>query len=289
MSERAAVIDIGSNSVRYMLCEHASLAVHPLLKTLETTRLALGQDAAGRLLPASMARTAEAVSKFVLRAESDGAPVYAYATSAVREASNRAEFLAMLPKGLSVAVLSGEQEGEMAYLGATNGHGTLLDIGGGSFQVVTETECFSAPIGCVRLFERIPFGSPKEIQTVLKPWADALLERAFFAPNPVVGVGGTITTLGALALGRTDYCGAALSGAVLTPAAVDALIEALDALGEGRKAHPLLKQRHNVILHGAAILRYLMDRFSIEKLIPSDCDGMEGFLSAVLMGKISVK
>ncbi len=286
---RIAVIDIGSNSVRYMLAECTSTHVHSLYKELCTTRLAEGQDEQRRLQAEPVRRTAEAVLRFAKRAEAENVPVYAYATSALREASNRERLLERIGDAVPLWILSGEQEGELAYSGATGGRGTLLDIGGGSFQVVNNRVRFSAPIGCVRFRDRCPEGTPDELYESLCQWADSYRSICIPLEEPVTGVGGTITTLGALQLGQTVYDGSALPNTSITLDSLKALLERLYAMGEARKDHPLLYKRHNVILQGGTILRYLMEHLSIRSVTPRDRDGMEGFASAVLTGKFSVK
>lgn len=281
---RIAVIDIGSNSVRYMEAVTDGAAVTSLGKTLCTTRLAEGQAADRALQPEPMRRTAEAVLAFADRAKKSEIPVYAYATSALREASNRDAFLSLLG-GFPVTILSGKEEAAMAYRGAAGGEGTLLDIGGGSFQLCTAANAFSAPIGCVRFADRMPEGTPRQLLAFLEPWLDLYLPAKNPVELPVTGVGGTITTLGALLLGQTRYDGAALKNASITPAILETLLETLYAMGEKRKEHPLLHKRHSVILQGGTILRALMARLDIPSVTPSDRDGMEGFAEAVLLEK----
>ena len=282
---RIAVIDIGSNSVRYMEAAADGTHVTALTKALNTTRLAEGQTADRKLRAAPMRRTAEAVLEFAERAAKGGMPVYAYATSALREASNRDAFLSLL-NGFPVSILTGSEEAAMAYRGAANGQGTLIDIGGGSFQLCTAEDSFSAPIGCVRFADRMPDGTPRQLLAYLEPWLDLYLTAPHSAVHPVTGVGGTITTLGALLLGQTCYDGTALKDAVITPRILETLLDTLYAMGERRRTHPLLLKRHSVILQGGTILRALMERLEISAVTPCDRDGMEGFAEAVLSEKI---
>ena len=278
---RIAVIDIGSNSVRYMEAAADGTHVTALTKALNTTRLAEGQTADRKLRAAPMRRTAEAVLEFAERAAKGGMPVYAYATSALREASNRDAFLSLL-NGFPVSILTGSEEAAMAYRGAANGQGTLIDIGGGSFQVVTSSGAFSAPIGAVRFRDRCPNGSPEELWQIICPWVDGYLADLKPAELPVTGVGGTITTLAALCAGMRVYDREALKNATLTRTALLPLLELLYAMGEERRAqHPLLKRRYNIILQGGTILRCLMERLSIPSLSPSDRDGMEGYAEEI--------
>ena len=114
----AAVIDMGSNSVRLLLVQAGRTE-----QLLETTRLGKGVEAR-RLQKEPMERTVQAVERFCALARGRGIErVYAFATSAVRDAENRGELLALLRErcGLAVDVLSGEEEADLAYLGAADG------------------------------------------------------------------------------------------------------------------------------------------------------------------------
>ena len=158
----AAVIDMGSNSVRLLLVQAGRTE-----QFLETTRLGKGVEAR-RLQKEPMERTVQAVERFCALARSRGiGRVYAFATSAVRDAENRGELLALLRErcGLAVDVLSGEEEADLAYLGAADGARALvLDIGGGSTELVfgegTVRQAVSLQAGAVRLRER--FGQDRD-------------------------------------------------------------------------------------------------------------------------------
>ena len=95
------------------------------------------------------------------------------------------------------------------------------------------------------------------------------------------GVGGSITTIGALSAGLTEYDSSIVNNAVLTKQSVETMIYDLEAMGERREAHPLLAQRHDVILYGAVILAFLIDLLDINSIVVSDRDGMEGYLMAL--------
>lgn len=95
------------------------------------------------------------------------------------------------------------------------------------------------------------------------------------------GVGGSITTIGALSAGLTEYDSSIVNNAVLTKQSVETMIYDLEAMGELREAHPLLAQRHDVILYGAVILAFLIDLLDINSIVVSDRDGMEGYLMAL--------
>lgn len=277
------ILDIGSNSVRGLSVRKTGGSFHFGQKTLLTTRLAADIDANGALHPSRILATVQAIAYYANEAKEQALPVYAYATSAIREASNREEILSLIQKttGVSVTLLTGEQEGRFAYLGATQGAGTLIDIGGGSFQVVTDAFSQSYPIGCVRAKDRCPSESLPVLWDTLSPWLDSVCPLKTELPSPVFGVGGTITTLGALMLGQTRFDGSKLSDVTVTPDSLSALLKQLSEL-ENRASHPLLTKRHDVILQGGTILLWLMRRLHIDVLHPSDRDGMEGYAYHVL-------
>ena len=104
---------------------------------------------------------------------------------------------------------------------------------------------------------------------------------------PCTGVGGTITTLGALAQGLETYDKSRVHGTLLTREKLEELIGVLSRMGGGRKLLPLLTVRHDVILYGAAILAAAMDLNGIAELTVSTRDGLEGYLEAAERGGLN--
>lgn len=287
MKQDIAVIDIGSNSVRLMFGAVENGRVRRISKTLCTTRLAKGIDATGRLAPDRMAETVEAIDRFNRSAKELGVPVVAYATSAVRDAENRDTFLSeVLDKtGVNVHVLSGEQEGAYAFSAVTGGEGTMFDIGGGSFQIVTADCALSAPCGCVRAKDRCNAEDPETLERELFAWIDGRTCVPESIPSPVYGVGGTISTIGALLAKQEQYDPLALRQ--IRRNDLERLLITLCAIPEPlRMKLPLLSRRGDVILQGATILKYMMDRTHTDCVIPSDRDGMEGIAEAYLRGEL---
>jgi exopolyphosphatase/guanosine-5'-triphosphate,3'-diphosphate pyrophosphatase len=280
----ADVIDIGSNSIRYLHAAVTPLGITAVeRKSLITTRLAQGLDTAGELGVEPMHRSLDAVRAFAAISREKATPfLFAYATSAVRDAKNGSAFCERVQRetGIRIDVLPGEQEAHLAYIGAVGrARGGLIDIGGGSAQIMTAEDAYSFPIGCVRVKDR--FSTLQELLLGLPAWLDERLQ-----PFPAIrqprwtGVGGTITTFAALQAGLQDYDPAAVSREIITPEGLDGLLGRLDELGDGRRSHPLLKDRHDVILQGGSVLRELMRRLAIQQLCVSDSDGMEGYLLA---------
>ena len=285
MSASVAVLDIGSNSVRFAILsksEEGVFFVPDGKKDICTTRLGKGLDKTGRLSLESMEATVSACRRFCDRAALANVRAYAYATSAVRDASNRQELLDALKAAcpdMPVFLLSGEEEGRLAYEGAMGAQaGTLLDIGGGSAQVVTPHWAVSFPTGCVRAQDICPEDALVRMRDTIYCWLNERITFPGPAAAPFFGVGGTITTLGALLLQQSRYDGSQLSALRITPELLNALLLQLSILGdEQRSKMPLLVRRHDVILQGGLILSWFMEALHIKALTPTDRGGMEGF------------
>ena len=143
--DRLATVDLGTNTVRLLVVESVGGTWRPLHQTQRVTRLGEGQAGAGRLLPEPMRRTAAVVAEFARTAREWGAEaVRIVATSAVREAANREEFVARVEgeSGERVDVVSGEDEARLTLKGVASGlpglepSFVLFDIGGGSTEFV---------------------------------------------------------------------------------------------------------------------------------------------------------
>ena len=285
MRRPVAILDIGSNSVRFALLDRdggGAFFVPGGRKEIATTRLGKGLDQTGRLSPAAMEATVAACRRFCDKAEAAEAPAYAYATSAVRDAVNRQELLDALKAAcpnMGIYLLSGEEEGRLAYRGAMGGQaGTLIDIGGGSAQVVTPQWSVSFPTGCVRAQDLCPEDTLVRMRDTIYAWLSDRVSLPGPAEAPFFGVGGTITTLGALLLQQERFDGSQLATLRITPELLEALLLRLSALGdEQRSKMPLLVRRHDVILQGGLILSWFMENLPVKALTPTDRGGMEGF------------
>ena len=171
---RLAAIDLGSNTVHLLVADTGPGGAdwRVVESDQRVTRLGEGLTAAGRLGAGPAERTAALVMEYVARARAAGAErVGIVATSAVREAANRAEFVAMLERatGERVRVISGEEEAALTLAGVLHGLGgpldgstLLFDIGGGSTEYLVAragaaVAAVSLRLGVVDLAERYPF------------------------------------------------------------------------------------------------------------------------------------
>ena len=281
---KAAVIDIGSNSVRLMLWADGKV----LYKQLSTTRLGEGTAFSLCLKEEAIERTARAVSAFAERAKQEGAEdVFAYATEAVRSAENKEVFLARVRQlsGLKVEVLSGETEAKLGLFGALGEHGDggMIDVGGASTEVSFRKSgdlvfSVSIPLGAVRLYD-LCHDSIKCLRNSVSPH----LEKLSDAPKglPVYGVGGTATTLAAVYLKLERYSSSAVQGCRIKESELGPLTAQLLSLSaEERKQLPGMDARRaDIIGGGAFLLTSVLKTLGADELIVSDSDNLEGYLA----------
>ncbi len=305
---RVAAIDQGTNSTRLLVMEPGP-AGDPteLARDMVITRLGKGVDATGRLSTDSIDRTLEVVARFVRRARALHAErIGLGATSAVRDASNREDFLGPV-RGLidgEPEVIDGEREAELSFLGGTRGLDPgegpflLMDVGGGSTEFVfgrkpaTLEHAVSARIGSVRLTERIaPADRPseadlRELRALVSGELDRV-ERAIPVDQArrLVAVAGTATTLQACALGLERYDPDRIHRSTLTLSDAERTLGELAAMtDEERAAIPVMpKGRGDVIVAGATILVTAMRRFRLDEALVSETDILDG-LALELLG-----
>ena len=303
---RLAAIDLGTNMVRLLVAEPAAVGWRPIEAAQRVTRLGQGQGGGGDLQPAAMARTVETVAEFVRRAEALGAePVRIVATSAVREAPNRAELAARLhaATGRTVEVISGAEEARLTLLGVRSGlpelagHFLVLDIGGGSTELTLAdaaglSRAVSLRLGVVAYAERHGGDGRYEAAELAVLRAEVRERLAREVPDTIaaagaarlVGTAGTVTTLAALDLGLTAYDPARVQGHRLTRAGVERELGRLAPLTNAERAGlPGLEPgRADLIVAGVAICTEVMARVGLDALTVSDRGLREGILCEIL-------
>ena len=275
-----AVIDIGSNSVRLMFVADGKI----LYKRLNTTRLGEGLAMSGVLKEEAIERSAKAVSDFAAQAKAEGAEnVYAFATAAVRSAQNGGQFTARVCEycNINVEVIAGEMEAEIGIMGALGEQdGAVVDIGGASTEIVVKEKGVliykkSIDIGVVRLKDMC--GRDKnQLISVSKEH----VKHFGAVPKSVVhGIGGTATTLGALALGLQEYDSEKITGFVLHRAKMQELSNQLlkMSVDEIAQLSCVPKGRADVLTGGAVWLNVLMDELGFDEIVISDRDNLEGY------------
>ncbi len=282
---KVGVIDIGSNSTRMLLADVQGRVVTPLEADMATTRL--GKGIANRLLDrCAMEKTADAVQAFRERFNAAGAEkVIVAATAAVREAVNAGEFIDLVRRhtGDTVLVLSGEEEASYGYLGVTaglpgmEGKAVTMDIGGGSTEFAwPEADGLrhvSLPAGAVRMTEQDY--TDGEILDILSSATGSLMKRPELQ---LVGIGGTMTTLAAVAQGLKVYDSRLVHGYVLTLEKIAGILDDLRhrTIEERRQMPGLQPERADIIVAGVRICCLAMGAMGRSKVTVSDYDILHG-------------
>jgi len=265
---RVASIDLGTNTTRLLVADVDDGRVDEIHRESHITRLGEGVDARHRLLPVPIARVRNVLSDYRRTLESLGAErTLAVATSAVRDADNGEAFLGELEWGYGFAtrLLSGDEEAELTRCGVDPPSGTLiLDIGGGSTEVVLDEFHASLPMGSARFTER--YGD--EMQSLLREAAVLLPD---LSPEHAIGVAGTVTQLAALDTEDVD-------GYRLSRARAREQLQRLAAMSmEERRAVPHMEpDRAPVIVAGAAILVAALDTYGLDEIEVSVRDLLDG-------------
>jgi len=293
---RVASVDLGTNSTRLLVADVEDGRLDDVVRRLKITRLGEGVDERKRLLPAPIARVRNVLTDFRREAEQLGAErTLAVATSAVRDAENGEAFLGEVEwsYGFKTRLLSGEEEAELTFRGASTGRGVaqntlVIDIGGGSTELVvggTEGLSFhdSLNMGGVRLTERFLHSDPptnRELDACSTA-AHELLAQGVprdVRPQTAIGVAGTITSIAALDLGLAEYNPDQVQGHHLSREGVRAQLERLASLplAERQKVPALDPDRAPVIVAGTVILGEVLDHFGLEGLEASEHDVLDG-------------
>ncbi|MGB4274852.1 MAG: Ppx/GppA phosphatase family protein [Bacillota bacterium] len=291
--DRKAVIDIGTNSIKLYVAElgpDGSLAT--VIDKNNIARLGEGMDEERTLQQEAIRRNAEAVAEFADLAKSNGAgEIVAVGTMALRTAKNAKDFIDAVRdlSGIEVRVIPGEEEAEFAYLAVLSGISArvarlaVCDVGGGSTEFIFGGQAgidrrFSINLGAVKVSADYLSSDPpssKEVEDAISYVLDVLKENGVNDNMPVdklVGIGGTITSMGAVKFKMEKYDPDVIQGSILTRDDVDRLIALFRSvpLDERRNIVGLQPKRAEVIIGGACIVRGIMESLGTDELTMSD-------------------
>jgi len=306
LTRRLAGIDIGTLTCRLLM---ADLIPGQPLKELRSDRRILrlgeGVDLTKRLSSAAMDRTIACLQEWQSVINDDHVEATAVvATSAVRDAANRQEFLDRVKReaGFDVEVITGDEEARRTLLGIRSGLPTgvtdilALDIGGGSTEFILDRNgqkpiVRSIDIGVVRLCERVLRHDPPATEEVrqAREWVSrearaAVAARGNYQQAMFVGTAGTITSLAAMAQKLQSYESARIHNYVL---GLETIRELEHTLLSRTKADRVglpgvEKNREEVIAAGAIIIRTIMETLGQQSVLVSDLGLREGVLINLL-------
>ncbi|MEP6911044.1 MAG: Ppx/GppA phosphatase family protein [Actinomycetota bacterium] len=288
---RVAAIDLGTNTTRLLVADVDDGRVDEVSRRTKITRLGEGVDARRKLLPLPIARVRNCLSDYRRELESLGSErALLVATSAVRDAENGEAFLGEIEwsYGFTTRLLTGEEEAALTLRGASGGRdlpagAVVVDIGGGSTELIMERERVSLDVGSVRLTERFLAYDPPtedELDALAAAIRAVLIEQVpdGMKAQQGIGVAGTITSLAALDLGLVEYDPDRVHGHMLGDTAVKVQLERLAELplAERRRVPGLEPERATVIVAGAVILREVMHHVGLPAIEVSERDILHG-------------
>jgi exopolyphosphatase/guanosine-5'-triphosphate,3'-diphosphate pyrophosphatase len=302
-----AAVDSGTNSTRLLVVDAEGREV---ARRSEITRLGQGVDATGALAPEALERTLGAIGRYREVWAAAGvslADVRIAATSAVRDAANRDRYFDGVRRvtGVDAEVLSGEAEARLSFAGAVGrvdvAHPTLVvDIGGGSTELILGdadgvTAAHSMQVGAVRVTERHLAADPPTTEQVAAAttMVDAAVEDAaarlaaaggdLGGARSLVGVAGTVTTLGALHAGLPSPDAAEVHGHRVPAAEVSDWARRLLAMttAERTALDAVPARRADVIQAGALVLDRVVARAGADEVVVSLADVLDGLVASL--------
>lgn len=294
-----ATIDVGSNSILLLIATITPDGkIRPLIEKAEITRLSEKMNDRGLISPEAMERTLKVLRKYTdLCHRNQVDRIVCIGTEGMRRAKNAQDFVQKVLDlcGFKLEIISGTKEAELAYLSAMLDFGeqysnlVVLDIGGGSTEVIWQTEqngntaklqTISMKMGSVRLTEEFLIADPvvQNEYLAMRQYIDEKLRNHFSnlqAPNPpmnLVGLAGTVTTLSAIDQKLSPYDSDKIQGALLSHASLKEILRKLKdrSIEERKKMLGMEPKRADVLLAGATILDCVMTQLGVHELIVSD-------------------
>lgn len=298
---RYAAIDIGTNSMRLLLCEINGAAIVKKDKELIITRIGKDVSATGVISDKAIRKNIEALKYFKNRADKYGAErVFAIATSAVRDALNRETFInsAKAEVGIDIKVIQGQEEAELGIKGVMSEIGDdcekvlVIDVGGGSTELVLGNRqsieyTTSINAGTVRMTEQFIEENPIPDSNIgqMKDKLDELFGEplAYLRDkriDKVIAIGGTATTIGAMYHGLSIYNPRIVHNTLVKQNYIIEIFNKLKAMDikERYKVKGLQKERADVIPAGLFIMQYLLNSLNKEEITVSENDNLEGII-----------
>lgn len=303
-----AAIDIGTNSMRLMLCEVNGEAIIKKEKELIVTRIGRDVSATRLISDKAMGRNIEALKYFKNRSDKYGAEkVLAIATSAVRDASNKNAFVesAKSEAGIDVMVIQGQEEAELGIVGVmseiedSRENVLVIDIGGGSTELVLGSKqgidySVSINAGTVRMTEQYVKADPisdgdienmkNKLSVIFKEPLEYLSDKKI---DKVIAIGGTATTVGAIYYGLSIYNPKIVHNTCINIDFISKTFERLRSMTvqERYKVNGLQKERADVIPAGIFIMEHLLEGLNKKEVIISENDNLEGIIVKYILNK----
>ena len=295
--ERVAIIDMGSNSIRFIVMQVAdNKSYHLEYQQKEAIRLGRGMSETGKLNPEGVERALACLHVYKHMMEvMQVTKCIAVATAAARNASDGEAFIERIKQetGIEIEVISGEREAYLGYLGVVNTiderNYVQFDLGGASIEVSLVrdrkiVESVSVPIGAVTVTDAFNLGdkvTPAAIERCcefvrgkyeeMSPWAEGL-------KLPVIGVGGTVRNLAKMDQAQTNYQLSRIHNYIIPRRRFEETYTSIikSNLSSRKRMKGLSSERADLIVAGAIIINTLMEFTGGQNIIVSGCGLRDG-------------
>jgi len=288
-----STIDIGTNTILLLIAEYKDGSVHPIVDIQRVPRLGKGVDANRNIMPESIAKAVEILSEYKeLSLKRGSTGITATATSFIRDSANKSEFIDTIfnKTGIKIEILSGDDEARNTFIGGVydkvheaGSRLTTIDIGGGSTEVTTgiinemslkniSLTGKSLDIGSVRLNEKFLKEHPPAPARLVEAETFINEHLAYLdfdiSGTSLIGVAGTVTTLGAIKLGLTSFDAGKVDGLEVTITEINEIIDRLIPLPIEKlyEMGDYMTGRADIVIPGILILKCFMEKFSFDKV-----------------------
>lgn len=302
---RRTIIDIGTNTILMLIADFDvnSFLIKSELDIQRVPRLGKEVDAVRNILPESTQKAIDILNEYKkISNEHNSEHITATATSFIRDANNRKEFLLEIKQntGIDIEILSGEDEAKWTFWGgvydkipASDSRSaiTTIDIGGGSTEITTGTInqlpinnksikdshliCKSLNVGSVRINEKFLKAHPPSYESIVlaEEFINNSLEQINYdiTNSRLIGVAGTVTTLGAIKLGLDKFIPAKVDNTVINITEIEQILTRLSSmtLDELYFMGDYMTGRADIILPGILILKCFMRKFGFNRITVS--------------------
>ena len=297
---KVGAIDIGTNSMRLLICDYIDNKIDNRVKFVNTTRIGKGVDKNGYISEEAINRNIMALKEFYnICKENNCEKIYAIGTSALRDSKNKDKFieLAKEESKINVEIITGEEESNLGFKGVLEGINSeddilVLDIGGGSTEFIignidgikfsksenvgalrmTEKFLTKDPI-CENEFDNMSLFIEKEISNTL----DYIKNKGI---RKIVGIGGTITSLSAMNQELEVYSMEKIHNSSISKCEIKKILQNLKklTLSDKKELKGLQTKRADIITAGVKILDIIIEKLEIENIMVSEYDNLEGLI-----------
>lgn len=290
-----STIDIGTNTILMLIAEYENGIIKTILDIQRVPRLGKGVDANRNILPESIQKAIDILVEYSdISEDHNSEKITATATSFIRDSHNKEEFLnaVRLNTDIEIEILSGSDEAKWTFAGGvydklgTGARLTTIDIGGGSTEITTSSSPVSSinellqlqlsgksmNIGSVRINEKFLSHHPPAFDDIMNAenFINEHLKEIDFdiSGTELIGVAGTVTTLGAIVLGLDKFEASKVDGLLITITEIENVlgrltpmpIEELYGMGD------YMTGRADIVIPGILILKCFMKKFGFDKV-----------------------